>query len=288
MSRATSTTTTSEIRLATSEVSTCAHSTRRPRDRHGLEPLEDAALHVHEEPEGGVGDARGDRDEQDAGQQVVHVRFRPGVDRAAEDVDEQQHEGDRRDRGGDDGVQAARDVAQRPSRAGRRCRRRSAWSSWFLSPRCVLSVASPLPAPSPTMARKMSSRVGCFSTYSTLAGGSSCLSSARVPLTMIRPSCRIAIRSASCSASSRYCVVSSTVVPLPGELLDGLPHLEARLRVEPGGRLVEEDDRRVADQAHRDVEPAAHAARVGRHPRGRPPRSARSARAGRPRSGPGS
>ena len=49
-----------------------------------------------------------------------------------------------------------------------------------------------------------------------------------------------------------------------GELLDGLPHLEARLGVEPRRRFVEEDDRRVADQAHRDVEPAAHAARVRR------------------------
>ena len=39
------------------------------------------------------------------------------------------------------------------------------------------------------------------------------MSSVRVPFTMIRPSWRIAIRSASCSASSRYCVVSSTVVP---------------------------------------------------------------------------
>ena len=48
---------------------------------------------------------------------------------------------------------------------------------------------------------------------------------------------------------------------LAGELLDGLPHLDPRLRVEPGGRLVEEDHRRVADQAHRDVEAAAHAAR---------------------------
>ena len=69
------------------------------------------------------------------------------------------------------------------------------------------------------MARKMSSRVGCFSTYSTSAGGRSCLSSARVPLAMIRPSWRIAIRSASCSASSRYCVVSSTVVPCPASSL---------------------------------------------------------------------
>ncbi len=71
----------------------------------------------------------------------------------------------------------------------------------------------PVLSAAPTVARKTSSRVGCFSTYSTSAGGSSALSSASVPLTTIRPSCRIAIRSASCSASSRYCVVSSTVVP---------------------------------------------------------------------------
>ena len=78
--------------------------------------------------------------------------------------------------------------------------------------KCVVIVAS-VSSSSPTSERKMSWRVGCFSTYSTLAGGSSCLSSASVPLTMIRPRWRIAIRSASCSASSRYCVVSSTVVP---------------------------------------------------------------------------
>ena len=51
-----------------------------------------------------------------------------------------------------------------------------------------------------------------------------------------------------------------------GELADGLPHLQASLRVEAGGRLVEEDHRRAPDQAHREVETATHAARVGRHP----------------------
>ena len=50
-----------------------------------------------------------------------------------------------------------------------------------------------------------------------------------------------------------------------GELLDGLPHLDAPLGVEPGRRLVEEDDRRIPDEAHRDVEAAAHATRVRRH-----------------------
>ena len=57
---------------------------------------------------------------------------------------------------------------------------------------------------SPTTAKKISSSVGYFSTYSTFAGGSRRLSSASVPLAMMRPSWRIAMRSASCSASSRY------------------------------------------------------------------------------------
>ena len=87
----------------------------RPRDRHGLEALEQAALHVHEQAEGGVGDARRDGDEQDAGEQVVHVRVRTRVHRAAEHVDEQQHERDRHDRRGDDGVGAAGDVTQGPA-----------------------------------------------------------------------------------------------------------------------------------------------------------------------------
>lgn len=88
----------------------------RPCDRHGLESLEDPTLHVGEQPVRGVGDARRDRDEQDAGQHVVHVRNRPCVDRAAEHVDEHQHHGDRRDDGRDDGVHAACDMAQGPPR----------------------------------------------------------------------------------------------------------------------------------------------------------------------------
>jgi hypothetical protein len=34
-----------------------------------------------------------------------------------------------------------------------------------------------------------------------------------------------------------------------------LPHVRARLRIEPGGRLVEEQQAGLVDQAHRDVEP---------------------------------
>ena len=70
----------------------------------------------------------------------------------------------------------------------------------------------------------------------------------------------------------------------PTSSVDDLPHRLAAARVEPGGRLVEEDHRRVADEARGEVEPAAHAAGVGGDaPAARRP-SGRSARAARPRA----
>ena len=50
-----------------------------------------------------------------------------------------------------------------------------------------------------------------------------------------------------------------------GQLADRAPHLVAGFWVEPGGGLVQEDDRGTADQAHGDVEAAAHAAGERRH-----------------------
>ena len=47
------------------------------------------------------------------------------------------------------------------------------------------------------------------------------------------------------------------------EVADDLPHRAPAARVQAGGRLVEEDDARVADQAHREVEATAHTAGVG-------------------------
>ena len=52
---------------------------------------------------------------------------------------------------------------------------------------------------------------------------------------------------------------------LAREPLDLRPHLGARLGVEPGGGLVEEQHLRAVEQAHGDVEPALHAAGVGLH-----------------------
>ena len=46
------------------------------------------------------------------------------------------------------------------------------------------------------------------------------------------------------------------------EAADDVPHGAAAAGIEAGGRLVEEDDLRRADQRHRQVEPAAHPAGV--------------------------
>ena len=58
------------------------------------------------------------------------------------------------------------------------------------------------------------------------------LSSSEVPSAITLPWSITTIRSARRSASSRYCVVSSTVVPAGDARLDRLPHAEAAARVE--------------------------------------------------------
>ena len=52
-------------------------------------------------------------------------------------------------------------------------------------------------------------------------------------------------------------------MPALAEAADLVPHAGPRLRVEAGRRLVEEQHLRPVDDAEADVEPAAHAARVG-------------------------
>jgi hypothetical protein len=50
--------------------------------------------------------------------------------------------------------------------------------------------------------------------------------------------------------------------PVARQLGDDPPELLARARVKAGGRLVEQHDRRTADQSRREVEAPVHAARV--------------------------
>ena len=49
---------------------------------------------------------------------------------------------------------------------------------------------------------------------------------------------------------------------------DCMPHLVARLGVQAGGRLVQENHLRIPDQAHRDIKPAPHSTGIGTRPTG--------------------
>ncbi len=71
---------------------------------------------------------------------------------------------------------------------------------------------------------------------------------------------------------------------LLGQAPDLLPQRGAALRVEAGGRLVEEEQARLVHEREREVEPALHPARVASGPCARRPRSARRARAARGRA----
>ena len=104
---------------------------------------------------------------------------------------------------------------------------------------------------------------GRTSTISSVRPPVRSLSSSAVPSAMTVPWSITTIRSASSSASSRYWVVSSTVVPSATSSRVISHMLDAAGRVEPGGGLVEEQHAGPADQADGQVEPAAHAAGVG-------------------------
>ena len=53
-------------------------------------------------------------------------------------------------------------------------------------------------------------------------------------------------------------------MPRLGQPAHDVPHHGPAARVDAGGRLVQEDDRRVEHQRHRQVESPAHPARIGR------------------------
>src|SRR4029450_9466487 len=91
------------------------------------------------------------------------------------------------------------------------------------------------------------------------------------PSAITRPWSITEIRSASWSASSRYWVVSSTVVPPATSALTasqtslrprGSSPVGGSARHSPGGGPPQDQPRRAQDQAGRQVEPAPHPTRV--------------------------
>src|ERR1041385_5404378 len=78
---------------------------------------------------------------------------------------------------------------------------------------------------------------------------------------MIRPWSTMATRSQSCSASSMsWGVVRERGAALPLPVLDQVPELPPRLRVEPGGRLVEEEELGIGHQRAGERQPLLLAA----------------------------
>ena len=85
-----------------------------------------------------------------------------------------------------------------------------------------------------------------------------------VPSAITVPWSITTIRSARRSASSRYCVVRSTVAG--AERAPRFPHsARTAARVEPGRGLVEEQHRRAVDERGGEVEAPAHPTREGPH-----------------------
>ena len=126
---------------------------------------------------------------------------------------------------------------------------------------------------------------------STTSRPASAFSSSGVPVAIDRPWSTMTTWSASWSASSRYCVVSSTSVPSRTSARMA-SHSSIRLRgSRPGGRLVEEQQPRRADEAGARGRGAgacrpSSGARGGRRRRsGRAGRARRRRRAGRPPAG---
>ncbi len=88
---------------------------RRAEDRHGAEPVDDAAAHVGGDGDRGRAGAEAGAQHDEAGHHVIGVAAVAGVDRAAEDVHEQQHEHDGQHQGREEGL----GVAERAAHAAR-------------------------------------------------------------------------------------------------------------------------------------------------------------------------
>ena len=143
--------------------------------------------------------------------------------------------------------------AQLAVAAGRAARRRAA-AARASARRSARSTSRERARASPGSAGHDLDASGCRSRPSAASG---------VPSATIWPWSMIPTRSASTSASSRYCVVRKTVMPSSrASRADLLPQRGAALRVEAGRRLVEEQDARAVDERQREVEAALHAARV--------------------------
>ena len=316
MIRPVTSSTTTDSRLVTTSASVRPGEHRRARHRQRAEAVDQALVEVLVEPERRDEAAEGDVLDDDPGDQEVDVGVARRGDRAAEDVDEEQHEHHRLHREGDAAGRARAAGAPGCARRSPACRTPAASCRLLLvlvvvrlgrvaGERQEHVVQGGPPQAEVVDARRRPRRAGgpprrscrcaggpvSLTVSSSATGGSSdigasaptavstapvsarwtsrrspptrSLSSSGVPSAMTRPRSMTAMRSARRSASSRYCVVSSTVVP-SATSSSIVAHSSRRLR---GSRPVVGSSRKstggLATSAARQVEPPAHAARVG-------------------------
>src|SRR4029079_5635243 len=258
---------------------------RPARHRQRAEAVDQPLLDVLGQAERGDEPAEGDRLDDDPRHQEVDVLEARGLDRAAEDEHEQQHEHDGLDRVGDQEVGLARDPGQvalgQDERVGGGHRKRAhaatssvGWASgsssaaWPVRARKTSSRVgrriemSSIPTSTSSRRRTAAAiaplrgRTGTRTTWSSNVGRSSAiaaraaiarsasssssrrtsirspptlsLSSSEVPSAITVPWSITTMWSARRSASSRYCVVSSTVVPAAVRA-SIVSHIERRL-----------------------------------------------------------
>ena len=257
------------------------------RDRQRAEAVDHARGHVQRDGDGGARRTEARAQDDDPGDDVVDVAS-VDLDRAAEDVDEHQHDRDRQQDRGQQRVDAADAVAQAAPDEGEavghvRVRKTSSSVGLCSSRR---SIATPSRASStrrtsaaparghaqaepvrasaaaePRLGRRERVRVGEEQLDGLLAdarlqllrgaeGGDAAVADDRDPVR--EP---VGLLEVLGGEEDRRAVVR--------QRLDGLPDREPAARVQARARLVEEDHLRAADQAHREVEPPAHAAAVG-------------------------
>ena len=101
---------------------------------------------------------------------------------------------------------------------------------------------------------------GSAKSISTIVVPSDAFNSVAVPSAMTLPMSMTMMLSARRSASSRYWVVSNSVVPVVDEVRDDAPQVDTAPGIEPGGGLVEEENLRAVHERRGEVEPPAHPA----------------------------
>ena len=82
--------------------------------------------------------------------------------------------------------------------------------------------------------------------------------SSSVPQARSRPRVMMATRWQMRASSGRMWLVTISVLPRAARAEQQLPHLDPGRRVEPVGRLVEDEDRRVVQQGPGDGHPLLH------------------------------